>query len=173
MNLKNLNQTASMLRNTPSVIRTLLSPLKEESLNVNEGEGTWTIKEVLAHLIVCEKTNWPLRIKLILSENHKPFEPMDMNIHLEMAAENTIEELLLEFETLRAANVSELEAYQLSDTDLKKTGTHPKLGQVRLSEVISTWATHDLSHLSQILRIMAKQNKYHVGGFATYLSILK
>ncbi|HEY1047140.1 MAG TPA: DinB family protein [Bacteroidia bacterium] len=168
-----LNQSLKQLGNNPSVFRSLLSPIKEEWLNVNEGEGTWTIKEVLAHLIVCEKTNWLPRIKLILSETQKTFEPMDMSIHLEIAAENTIEELLQEFETLRASNISELASYNLSDTDLHKTGMHPKLGQVRLSEVISTWTTHDLSHLSQILRILAKQNQQHVGGFETYLRILK
>lgn len=168
-----IQQSLKQLSNTPAVIRQLTLPLNEEWFNQNEGEGTWTIKEVLAHLIVCEKTNWLPRIKLILSENQKPFEPMDMGIHLEKAAASTTEELLHEFETLRNECVTALVAMPLSEDALHKTGTHPKLGTVSLMQVLSTWTTHDLSHLSQILRIMAKQNKDHVGGFETFLRILK
>ena len=168
-----LHQSLKLLSNTPNVIKQLLSPLTEACLNQNEGEGTWTIKEVLAHLIVCEKTNWLPRIKLILSENQQAFEPMDMGIHIEIAAASSMDELLQEFETLRAQCVKELEAMHLNEADLYKTGLHPKLGVVSLKQVLSTWTTHDLSHLSQILRIMAKQNKDFVGGFETFLRILK
>ncbi len=163
-----------VLDNTPSVISALLNNLSEDWTTKNEGENTWTAKEVVAHLIVCEETNWLVRAKIILSENLKPpFVPIDMVAHVKMAQGTSLEDLLKKFRELRENSIKEVKSFNLWEIDLTKTAIHPVLGEVSLQQLFATWATHDLTHIAQIARVIAKQNRDDVGPFITYLNILK
>lgn len=169
-----LTNSFQILENTPSVISALLNNLSDDWTTKNEGGNTWTAKEVVAHLIVCEETNWLVRASIILSDSQdKTFVPIDMTTHVEMAQNNSLQDLIKKFRELRESSMKEIKAFNLQETNLKKTAIHPKLGEVNLKQLIATWVTHDLTHIAQISRVMAKQNKDNVGPFATFLSILK
>jgi uncharacterized damage-inducible protein DinB len=167
-------QTIDLLRRTPALLRHLLQGLSLEQLTANEGEGSWSPLEVVAHLLVCEQSNFMSRIELLLSEEaSKPFVPIDMTAHFSLVREKSLEALLNELEELRAANLDRLASANLKEEDLARTGLHPTLGSVSLGQVLSTWAAHDLSHQAQILRILAGQYREGVGPFITYLRILR
>lgn len=169
----NINQWLEVLKNTPEVVFAMLHNLSEEWISQNEGENTWTAKEVLAHLVLCEETNWLLRARIILSDNRdKTFDLIDMTAHLEIARNQSLQELLHKFRELRKTGVEELKSYHLQEQDFLKTAIHPVTGEVNLQQVISTWLTHDMTHIAQIARIIAIQNKDLVGSFKQYLSIL-
>lgn len=168
-----LNKSLEILENTPFVLSALLNNLSEEWTSTNEGSNTWTAKEVVAHLIVCEETDWLPRAKIILSNHQdKTFTPIDMVAHFEIAKNKPLKDLISDFKRLRENGINEIKAFSLQETDLKKTAIHPKLGEVNLQQLIATWVTHDLTHIAQISRIMAKQNKENVGAFVTFLNIL-
>ncbi len=169
-----LSKSLEIIERTPKVIYAMLSGLSEEWLTGNEGAHTWNAKEVVAHLIVCEATNWLARVKIILSDDaNKNLEPMDMNTHFELAKNNPLETLLHHFKTLREESVAALKNFNLQHDDFTKSAFHPKIFEVNLQQLIATWVTHDLSHLTQISRIMAQQYKSEVGPFKAYLKILK
>ena len=169
-----VEKTLEVLSNTPHAIRALLQGLDDEWITKNEGLNTWSAKEVVAHLIVCEETNWIPRAKIILSQKQEvPFIPIDMQIHLEHAQKTSINELLQSFLNLRQDSIEQLKSFEITPNDLEKTAIHPKLGLVKLSELLATWVTHDLTHIAQIARVIAKQNKHFVGPFEVYLSVLK
>lgn len=167
-----LDKSLEIITHTPVVISTLLHNLSDDWTNHNEGENTWTVKEVVAHLIVCEQTNWLPRIRIILNNPGTVFSPMDMQAHMELAANYSLRELLAQFDQLRANAVRELKEYQLQEDDFLKTADHPVIGKVSLVNLISTWTAHDMTHLAQIARIIARQNKELVGNFKQYLNIL-
>lgn len=168
------NKSLEIIENTPTVISALLNNLSDEWTTNNEGEHTWTVIEVVAHLIVCEETNWLPRIKIILSnDNDKSFVPVDQFVHVEIAKNSSLNDLIGDFKRLRVNGINELTALSLQESDFKKSAIHPKLGEVNLQQLIATWATHDLTHIAQISRIMAKQNKENVGEFLTFLTFLK
>ncbi len=169
-----LSRTLEILRNTPMTIQSLLNGLGAEWTDANEGESTWTTKEVVAHLIVCEQTNWLPRTKIILSKDqNKILTRISMQDHFELAQHNTLQDLMNQFIRLRQEGIAEIDSFKLTDADLQETALHPELGEVQLSQMLATWVTHDLSHLAQIVRIMAKQNQENVGPFMKFLSILK
>lgn len=168
-----LNKSLEILENTPIVISTLLNNLSDDWIFANEGENTWTVKEVIAHLIVCEKTDWLIRAKTILSSSdNKTFLPIDMLAHFELSKNNSLRFLINEFKQLRQNNIKEINNFNINEMDLLKTGIHPIIGEVNLQQLVASWVTHDLTHLAQIFRIMAKQNRENVGAFRTYLKIL-
>jgi hypothetical protein len=169
-----LEKLLVILENTPAVISTLLDSLDDEWIMAKESENTWTVKDVVAHLIVCEQTNWIPRAQIILSEEQeRVLTTVDMNVHFEMAQGNTLENLIELFKNSRKSSLNTLKGFNLQDKDFDKIAIHPKIGEVTLKQLISTWATHDLTHLTQITRIMAKQNKENVGAFESFLNILK
>lgn len=168
-----LSKSLEILERTPAVLTAMLSQLSDGWINCNEGADTWTPKEVVAHLIVCEETNWLPRIRLILSEQEdKAFVAMDMRAHFALAGVHSVEDLLFTFAARRATGLEVLRALNLQPSDFTRTGLHPVIGEVELQQIISTWATHDLTHIGQIARVMAKQNKDLTGGFKQYLKIL-
>lgn len=170
----NLHKSIEILSRTPFTLETLLSGLSEEWLKNNEGPGTWSPYDVVGHLIHGEKTDWMVRAKVILSDaEDKTFIPFDRFAQMEDKADTPILELLEEFKQLRAQNVADLETLQLQESDLSKQGIHPELGVAHLGELLSTWVVHDLGHIAQISRVMAKQYKGEVGPWAAYLEILK
>lgn len=169
-----VERALEVLKNTPLAITALLQGLDDDWVTKNEGQNTWSAKEVVAHLIVCEETNWISRAKIILSQKQdEPFIPIDMQIHLKYAQKTALDELLETFMNCRQNSIEQLKSFGITPNDLEKTAVHPKLGTVKLSQLIATWVTHDLAHIAQIARILAKQNKPFVGPFEVYLSVLK
>ena len=169
-----LKKGIEILERTPTVLESLLLGLSEDWIVGDEGEDTWSPYEVVGHLIVGEKTDWIPRTKIMLSDlEDKTFTPFDRFAQAEWDKDITLEELLKEFRTCREKNILELKEMELDDHKLNLKGIHPELGEVNVQEILSCWVTHDLSHLSQISRVMAKQLKDEVGAWRQYLAILK
>jgi len=169
-----LNKTIEIIERTPAVLYTMLEGLSGEWVYSNEGENTWTVFDVIGHLIVCEKTDFIVRAKVMLSATHpKLLSPIDMHAQFVWNKGKTINDLLKEFSIVRKENIAALLALQLTESDLQKTAIHPRIGALTLQELLATWATHDLNHLSQIARVMAKQYKEAVGPFIEFVSIIK
>ena len=81
--------------------------------------------------------------------------------------------LLDEFSRLRSASLEDLRAFNLQPEDMERRGRHPALGGVTLSQLLATWAGHDLTHLHQISRVMAHQYREAVGPWSAYLGVLQ
>ena len=168
-----LDKSKEILERTPDVLKTMLTGLSKEWIYTNEGENTWSPYDIVGHLIFGEKTDWIVRIKIILSESeNKDFEPFDRFAQLKGKQEKPIRELLIEFKNLRLKNLKELNSLSIGKKDLNRTGIHPEFGEVTLKQLISAWAVHDLGHVAQISRVMAKQYKSEVGPWTNYLGIL-
>jgi hypothetical protein len=82
-------------------------------------------------------------------------------------------QLLDEFARVRSENLDELRALNLRPEDLERRGRHPAFGAVTLSQLLATWAAHDLTHLHQISRVMAHQYGQAVGPWSAYLGVLQ
>jgi hypothetical protein len=168
-----LNKAIPVLGRTPLVMRSLLQGLPEEWIYENEGKDTWSPFDVIGHLIHGEKTDWMVRSEIILGDGpDKVFEPFDRFAQFEDSKGKTLEALLTEFETLRNGNLELLKSKQLSSEDLNLEGIHPELGTVTLAQLLSAWVVHDLGHITQISRVMAKQYKNEVGPWPKYMTIL-
>lgn len=168
-----LQEGLEILERTPKTLEYFLSGLSSNWLKVNEGEGTWNSSEVVEHLIEAEKTDWMPRIESILipeRENH--FPPFDRFAHLRKR-ERPMSTKLEEFSALREENIKTLYSLIQSEEDFNKTGIHPEFGEVTLRQLISTWVVHDLTHIAQIVRVMAKRYQEDVGPWIAYLGILK
>jgi hypothetical protein len=170
----NLPQTVSLLARTPAALNALLLDLPETWTMRNEGENTWSAFEVVGHLIHGERTDWMPRARMILQFGEsRAFEPFDRWGHLRESRGKCLEQLLDEFSRLRSENLSELRALNLRQEDLERRGSHPVLGVVTLSELLATWAIHDLTHLHQISRVIAHQYRDAVGPWRAYLGVLQ
>lgn len=168
-----LDKSIEILERTPAILDAYLSGLSEEWLRNNEGEDTWSPYNVVGHLISGEKTDWMLRIKTILSSSkNKLFEPFDRFSQLQENQDIPISDLLTQFSKLRAENIAELKSLGISADDVQLTGVHPHFGEVTLEQLIATWVVHDLGHIGQISRVMAKQYKQEVGPWMDYLGVL-
>ncbi|WP_166245287.1 DinB family protein [Paenibacillus turpanensis] len=170
-----LNEAMEVLERTPQSFKTLLSGLSVGWLQCNEGEGTWNAEEVIDHLIEAETTNWLPRLEMILQEGERrPFPPFDRFAHLNGKSEQqSMEEKLQHFQSIRTQNIVKLQALIPPGTNLEQTGLHPAFGKVKLRELLSTWVVHDLTHMAQITRVMAKRYSEDVGPWKEYLGILK
>lgn len=170
----NIKDAVSILGRTPILLRAMLEGLPEEWLNNNEGEDTWSPYDVVGHLVHGERTDWIGRMNIILSDaEDKTFKPFDRFAQFEDSKGKTITILLNEFAELREQNLNTLQEKDITEEDFGRTGIHPAFGEVKLSQLLSTWVVHDLSHIAQISRVMAKQYKEAVGPWQEYLSILK
>ncbi len=168
-----LQQTVSLLGRTPAALDALLRDLPEEWTLRNEGEGTWSVFDVVGHLIHGERTDWLQRARMVLQSGEaRPFEPFDRRGHERASQGMSLGQLLDEFSRLRAENLAELRALNLQPDDLGRRGLHPALGTVTLSQLLATWAAHDLTHLHQISRVMAHQVREAVGPWSAYLGVL-
>jgi hypothetical protein len=171
---QNLEQTMSLLLRTPAALDALLRDLPEAWTMRDEGEGTWSAFEVVGHLIDGERVNWIPRARMIVQHGEsRTFEAFDRGGHVRECRERSLGQLLDEFARLRAANLSELRGLNLRREDLDRRGRHPAFGAVRLSELLATWAMHDLTHLHQITRIMAHQYRDAVGPWSAYLGVMQ
>lgn len=169
-----LEKSIEILEKTPAILESYLKDLSKEWLKNNEGENTWSPYEVLGHLIFGEKTDWMVRIKVILSDSeNKLFEPYNRFAHLNDDPNKSISELLKEFRELRKINLKELKSFNIIEKDFNRIGIHPEFGEVTLAQLVSAWVVHDLGHIGQIARVMAKQYKNEVGPWKAYLGVLK
>ncbi|MGM5469264.1 DinB family protein [Flavobacteriaceae bacterium LMO-SS05] len=168
-----LFKSIEILERTPIILKEFLSPLSDDWIFCNEGDQTWSAFDSLGHLIHGEKTDWIPRLHIILGHSkHKIFEPFDRFAQFEQSKGKSVQDLLNEFMELRQANLTHLKSLNLTKNQLLLTGIHPELGEVTLSQLLATWVTHDLGHIAQIARVMAKQYKTEVGPWAAYLPIL-
>jgi hypothetical protein len=161
-----------ILDRTPAVLHSLLSGLDGEWIMNNEGPETFSPFDVLGHLIHGEKTDWTVRTKMILeSGTTKTFEPWDRFAQAEESRGKTMQQLLSEFEIIRKENMIWLKSLNLTDEELDKQGMHPTLGFVTLRNLLATWVAHDLTHIAQITRVMAKQYKGEMGPWTGFFRI--
>ncbi len=169
----NLEETENLLARTPDVFNSLLRGLPATWILGNEGEGTWTPFDVVAHMIHAEYEDWIPRAQVILRFGEsQAFPPFDREANFSKSRGQTLEALLDEFARARSASLQELNKWNLQPQDLEKRGRHPVLGAVTLSELLATWATHDLTHLHQITRLMAHRYREAVGPFSRFLGVL-
>ncbi|WP_274651021.1 DinB family protein [Paenibacillus humicola] len=171
----NWNEAIEILERTPKTLEGLLAGLSEAWLSCREGDETWNAGEVVDHLIEAEKTNWIPRLEFMLREGERePFPAFDRFAHLNDDAEMPIERKLEAFSIVRAQNIVKLKALiDDSERHLEWTGLHPALGPVKARELISAWVVHDMTHMAQIIRVMAGRYREDVGAFKNYLSVLK
>ena len=169
----NLSQTIALLSRTPAALDAFLRDLPELWTSRNEGENTWSPFEILGHLIHGERTDWMPRAKVILQFGEtRTFEPFDRWGHVRESQGKSLAQLLDEFARLRSENLDELRALNLQPSDLQRRGQHPALRVVTLSQLLATWAVHDLTHLHQMSRVMAHQYRDTVGPWSAYLGVL-
>ena len=170
-----LEQGLAILERTPSVLRALLAGLPEEWTRPNEGPQTWSPREVLGHLIEGERDDWIPRARIILAQGPSTaFTPFDrVGFRRWMTAADTTEALVDTFGRLRAEGLETLRGWRLTPDQLDLTGVHPEFGVVTLRQHLSTWVAHDLGHLVQIARTMARQYRDAVGPWRAYLSALR
>jgi DinB superfamily len=169
-----LNKAIEILKRTPKSLKALLNDLPNDWIYENEGINTWSAFDIVGHLIHGEKTDWIVRCNIILRDNsNKKFAEFDRFAQFENSKNKSLSELLNEFEQLRTKNINELISLNISNKELELEGIHPEFGTISLRQLISTWVVHDLGHISQISRVMAKQYKDEVGPWIEYLGILK
>ena len=171
--LHDLQQTLALLRNTPPALNALLDGLPESWTHRNEGPNTWTVYDVVGHLAYGETTDWPARAKIILEHGEsKPFTPFDRLGQTRSSQGKSLNQLLDDLARLRAENLRELAAFNLTSEDLERRGRHPSFGPVTLSQLLAAWAVHDMTHLHQISRILAHQYRETVGPWEKFLGVL-
>jgi hypothetical protein len=169
-----LDQTIALLERTPGALDELLRGLPPEWTDVNEGGDTWSPREIVAHLSHAERTDWIPRMKHLREFGEsRPFPPFDRLGQREAMQDKSMAELLEEFDALRAASLEELRAAAPGPGELERRGTHPALGSVTLSQLLATWAAHDLTHLHQLTRVMAHQYREAVGPWSKFLGVMK
>lgn len=168
-----LDEATAVLARTPAAAKALLQGLPEGWVNGDEGPDTWSPFAAVGHLIHGERTDWIARAKIILTMGEsKAFDPFDRFAQFEESQGKSMEELLHTFEELRGRNLESLRGLGISEEDLKRKGRHPALGTVTLGQLLSTWVAHDLGHLAQIARVMARQYSDQVGPWREYIPIL-
>ena len=168
-----LDQAKAILRRTPATLNALLSDLPDNWVLANEGPETFSPYDVIGHLIEGEEHDWIPRARIILEHGEaKPFEKFDRFAMYEKSKGKSPAELLARFEEVRGESLRQLDDLNLTPELLQKTGTHPALGVVTLSQLLSAWVVHDLGHIRQIVRVMAKQYREEIGPWTAYLSIV-
>jgi hypothetical protein len=168
-----LEQGTEILRRTPATLNSLLRHLPEEWILPNEGPESWSPFDVVGHLVHGEEADWIPRAKLILEHGEsRAFTPFDRFAMFEKSKGKSLGDLLDRFEQLRGESLEELERMNLRPEMLGKRGMHLELGVVTLGQLLSTWVVHDLGHIAQITRVMAKQYGEAVGAWQAYLPVL-
>src|SRR6266576_2846135 len=168
-----LQQTIALLSCTPSALNALLRDLPQAWTHANEGGKTWNPFDIVGHLIHGERTDWMPRARMILQQGEsRAFDPFDRLAQERESQGKSLGQLLDEFGRLRTENVNALRAMNLQPSDFVRRGRHPELGVVTLSQLLATWAVHDLTHLHQLSRVMAFQYRDLVGPWSAYLGVL-
>ena len=168
-----LAQGVAVLERTPRTLRGMLSGLSSEWLHATEGPESWSPYVVVGHLIHGERTDWIPRARIILAQGaSRRFDPVDRTAQLREDQSRPIDALLDDFARLRADSLSTLAGWRLTDSQLVLEGEHPAFGPVTLRQLLATWVAHDLGHIAQIARVMAKQYRDAVGPWRAYLPVL-
>ena len=168
-----LGLSIEVLERTPPTLHALLGGLSERWVSGTEGPGTFSPFDVVGHLIDGEETDWMPRARIILARGPDPrFEPYDRFRHRKRNVDRTMGSLLAEFSLLRSDNLAELRAWRLGPAELDLSGTHPSLGPVTLRQLLAAWVVHDLEHVAQAARVMAKQYGTEVGPWVPFLPVL-
>jgi hypothetical protein len=166
-------QAIEILQRTPAVLQSLLSGLSDDWVMQNEGPETFSPYDVVGHLIHGEQTDWTARLKMILQYGDaKPFERWDRFAQYENSKGKSLQQLLEEFAVIRKENIEWFTSLNLTEADFERKGMHPVLGSVTLKNLLSTWVVHDLTHIAQITRVMAKQYKTEMGPWPEFFRIL-
>jgi hypothetical protein len=169
-----LADSIEILTRTPATLDALLRGMPNLWVRRSEGTDTWSAFDIVGHLIVGERTDWMLRVRVILDSGEaRPFDPFDRFAQERESQGKSLEQLLDDFARLRTKNLAALQALNLQPEDLTRRGTHPALGVVTLSELLATWAVHDLTHVHQLSRVMAHQYRDAVGPWKAYLGVLQ
>jgi DinB family protein len=168
-----LEQSISVLERTPRALRAMLAGLGPAWIDATEGPETWSPYVIVGHLIHGERTDWIPRAQTILAQGaNRRFTPYDRFAQFRESQGKTIAELLEEFDRLRADNLATLIGWRLTEAQLGLEGEHPEFGAVTLRQLLATWVAHDLGHIAQTARVMAKQYREAVGPWRAYLPIL-
>jgi len=169
-----LAEATPVLRRTPATLSSLLSGLPARWVESADDPLHWRPYDIVGHLIHGEKTDWIPRARLILEQGmQRPFEPFDRAAMFEASRGRSLEVLLEEFRSLRDENLRTLAAWELTASDLEREGVHPDFGRVTLGQLLATWVVHDLNHLFQIARVMAREYETDVGPWIEYLGVLR
>lgn len=169
-----LETTLQFASRTPKVLDALLRGLPDLLAKRTEGEGTWTAFDVVGHLIHGELTDWiPRTERLLEFGESKAFDKFDRTAQDRESKGKSLDQLLDEFAKLRAENIAKIRAMNLTAADMERRGMHPVLGRVTLGNLLSTWATHDLTHLHQLSRILAHQYREQVGPWTVYMGVMQ
>ncbi|HUR00357.1 MAG TPA: DinB family protein [Gemmatimonadaceae bacterium] len=167
-----LEQAIPILERTPSVLASQLEDIPDEWTQVTEGPDTWSPRQVVAHLIHGERTDWIPRARIIIKQgNYRRFDPFDR--FAELNPDRPLRDLLKEFDQLRSGNVATLRGWNLKEKDLDLMGVHPEFGDVTMRQLLATWVVHDLSHIAQITRTMARAYTEAVGPWTKYFRVLQ
>lgn len=171
--LFDLGASVEILSATPATVRAMLGGLSDAWIRGTEGPETFSAFDNVGHLIDGEETDWITRARIILARGDAPrFEPYDRFRHRERNVGRSLDSLLTEFAALRAKNLDELRSWALTDAQLDLTATHPALGTATLRQLLAAWVAHDLGHVAQIARVMAKQYRDEVGPWVPFLPVL-
>jgi hypothetical protein len=169
----NLPETLEVLERTPSTLQALLEGLADPWLRATEGPDTFSPLDVLGHLIHGEETDWLPRLRIILEHGEaRPFTPFDRLGFRARYSDWPADRLLELFARLRQENLDVIRSLQLDHAALALAGAHPALGRVSLGQLLASWVVHDLGHIRQIVRVMARRYTDAVGPWREYLSIL-
>jgi hypothetical protein len=169
-----LDESIALLERVPLVFDALLRDLPQPWILATEGPNTWSPYDVVGHLVHAERADWMPRLLIILEHGaSRPFDPFDREAQFRESAGKTLPALLDEFSALRRANLTCLRGLNLQPDQLAMEGTHPSLGSVTVRQLLATWTAHDLTHLVQVSRVMAKRYKDEVGPWAQYLSVVR
>jgi hypothetical protein len=170
----NLEHSLSLLARTPAALDALLRELPDTWTRYDEGDKTWSAFDIVGHLVHLERVNWMPRVRMILRDGDtKSFEPFDRWGHLQECQGKSVGQVLDEFAQRRAENLTEVRAWHLGPEQLALRGRHPAFGTVTLSQLLATWAAHDLTHLHQMTRVMAHQYRDAVGPWVAYLGVMQ
>jgi hypothetical protein len=168
-----LDSSTDVLGRTPATLGALLADLPEPWVRGREGPDTFSPFDVVGHLIDGEETDWIPRARIILAGGPDPrFEPYDRFRHYARNVNRSMAELLDELARLRAANLDLLRSWRLTDAELDLTGIHPTFGPVTLRQLLAAWVVHDLGHVAQVTRVMAKQYRESVGPWVPFMPVL-
>jgi hypothetical protein len=170
----NLGDAVAVLTRTPATLNALLRGMPDIWVRRNEGGDTWSAFDIVGHLIVGERTDWMPRARIVLENGEaRPFDRFDRFAQIGESQGRSLDQLVDDFSRLRGENLTALQALNLQPPDLARRGTHPELGVVTLSELLATWAVHDLTHLHQLSRVMAHQYRGTVGPWTAYLGVMQ
>ena len=166
-------QAVEILRRTPATLTALLRGLPQAWTKGTEGPDTWSAYDIVGHLLHGDETDWIVRARIILEYGEqRPFDSFNRTAMFEKYQGHSLDQLLAAFAEVRANNLATLSDLRITPEQLTRTGTHPALGTVTLSQLLATWVVHDLNHIGQIVEVMSRQYATAVGPWRAYLAIL-